>query len=403
MLDEFRTLVVHPDMTRAGQVYASSTNNGAQARTAQTWAGVARVMLTMRQINPADHSTLSSQQVAIYDGTLSNAPAFADYLAMNGTVLSCTLGHAKASQRGAVWVRSCAPGGAWRTRVLGDAASGAECSVAGRSVRFTPASEPVLNEFIEVFYRTTALASARVTDAASTAALANTEDTGQRSCVLRVASPAPRTSLDCEQVARALLDDLTQVPWSAEYAAWAEMLPAGAADVQPGDAWTVNAARWGANFAALVREVEIAFANLTDRWAHYTVKLANEAAEPLAIRCGRAQHNLATPVLMSLHTDDISSRPAPAAEARFTTWTASTMTLDTGMNPPAGGGFEVRVEGDWGWGMTINQNLVGRYTSRTIPLTNTDVTQTFYLRPYDGSVPPRYAPYSTVLTMDAPL
>ncbi|MDR3765010.1 MAG: hypothetical protein P4M01_13045 [Acidobacteriota bacterium] len=402
MLYEFRTLLFHPDMARAGQVYASSANHGAQSRTAQTWAGTARVVLTMRQINPADHSTLSTQQVAIYDGTLTNAPAFANYLAMWGTSLNCTLGIAKASQRGAVWVRSCPPGGAWRTRVLGNTADGAECSVASRTLTFTAASEPVLNEFIEVFYRTTGLASARVTNAASVAAMANSEDTGRRAKVVRVTHPAPRTSLDCEQAALALLDDLTLVPWSATYEAWAERLPVGNADVAPGEAWTVNATRWGATFTALVREVEIAFAALSDRWARYTVQMANDAAELLGLKCGNAQHALPAPVVTSQSTDNALTRPLPLEEARFTTWTASTMTVDAGTAPPAGGGIEVRVEGDWGWGMTINQNLVGRYTTQTITLPNTDVTQTFYLRQYDASTPPRYSPYSTVLTMEVP-
>ena len=404
MLYEFRTLLFHPEPLRSGQVYSSSTANGANARAAQVFPGTVHVVLTMRQINPADNSTLSTAQVMIYDGALASAPAFADYLALSGTALSCTLGHAKASNHGAVWVRSCAPGGSWRTRVLGDTTAGAECYVTATELHFTAASEPVENELIDVFYRVSGQASARVTDAAGAQSLANTEDSGTRSMVAHVAAPAPRSSLDCEQAARALLDDLSQTPYSAEYTAWAGMLPGGAIDVQPGEAWSITAAMWGVRFTAIVREVEIAFQNLADQFARFTLKLANDAAKPLAVRYNRSQHNLtAPPVVTSGLTDNVASRPVPLPDARFTTWTASTMTLDTGTAPLAGGGFELRVEGDWGWGMTIDQNLVGRYTTQTITLPNTDITQTFYLRQFDGSTPPRYSPYSTMLNMDVPL
>ena len=39
LLYEFRTLVFHPEPIRAGQVYASSVCNGADARTSEVWAG----------------------------------------------------------------------------------------------------------------------------------------------------------------------------------------------------------------------------------------------------------------------------------------------------------------------------------------------------------------------------
>jgi hypothetical protein len=50
--------------------------------------------------------------------------------------------------------------------------------------------------------------------------------------------------------------------------------------------------------------------------------------------------------------------------------------------------------------MTTDRNLVGRYTSQTITLPNTGVTQTFYLRQFDASAPPQYSPYSSVLNLE---
>jgi len=399
MLYEFRTLIFHPEPVRAGQVYCSSVCNGATARTSQVWFGTTHVVLTMRQINPADSSTLSTPQVVIFDGTIQNVQAYADYLPLWGLNLTCTLGHAQASNEGAVWVQSAVPGQPWRTRVIGDVSAGAECYLSAKEVHFTAASEPVLNEQLEIFYRTSALACGRVVDPQSIQALTNIEDSGTRAMVVHVTAPVPRTSLDCEQAARALLDDLTQAGYSVEYQAWSGMPPHGATDVQPGELWNISASMWGASFSAIVRQVEIAFQDLSDNYARFTLQLANDAAKPFAFHFGRVKHNALVTVVSSNLADNVSTRPPGLPDARITTWTATTLTLDTGTDPIAGGGFELRVEGDWGWGMTLNQNLVGRYTSRSITLPNTLVTQSFYLRQYDASTPPQYSPYTAVLNL----
>ena len=401
MLYEFRTLIFHPEPIRAGQVYSSSVCNGANARTSQVWFGTTHVVITMREINPADSSTLSGPQIVVFDGTMLNVQAYADYVPLWGLNFTCTLGHAAAINEGAVWVQSAAPGQAWRTRVIGDVSAGAECYLSAKEIHFTAASEPVLNEQIEVFYRTSALACGQVVDPQSIQALKNTEDGGTRAVVVHITAPAPRTSLDCEQAARALLDDLTQTGCSVEYQAWVGRLPSGACDVQPGELWNISATMWGVSCAAIVREVEIDFEDLSDNYARFKLQLANEAAKPIAFHFGHSKHNALVTVVSSNLLDDVSARPAGLPDARITTWGTTTLTLDAGTDPLPGGGFEVRVEGDWGWGMTINQNLIGRYTSRTITLPNTGVTQTFYLRQFNGSTPPKYSTYTAVLNLEA--
>jgi hypothetical protein len=399
-LYEFRTIVSHPEPIRAGQAYASSVNHGANARSSQVWSGTTHVTLTMRTINPADASTTSAPQVVIYDGTLQNVPAYADYEPLWGTNLACTLGHASATNLGAVWVQSSAPNQPWRTRVIGDVTAGAECYFSGRELHFTAASQPVFNEKIEVLYRTERLACGRVVSAEAAAALANDEDSGTRAMVIRVSAPAPRTSLDCEQAARALLDDMTQPGYSGEYECLAEQLPQGASDVHPGEEWRISAASWGVDCTAIVREVEIEFQHLADSHAAFKLHFANDAVEPSTVRFSRAKHDALLTVVSSALGEDVSARPAGLADARMSNWTASTITVDAGVAPVAGGGIEVRVEGDWGWGTGMDKNLVGRFTTQSFSLPFTGVTQAFYLRQYDASTPPRYSTYSTVLKME---
>jgi hypothetical protein len=226
----------------------------------------------------------------------------------------------------------------------------------------------------------------------------NTEGSGSRSMLAHVTAPAPRTSLDCEQAARALLDDLTQAAYAGQYQVWIGSLPQGATDVQPGEQWSISAL--GLNCTVIVREVEIDFQDLTDNFAQFKLQFANDAAQPFAIRFARARHNALITVVSSNLQDDVSTRPSGLPDARVATWSATTLTLDAGLAPVPGGGIEVRVEGDWGWGMATNQNLIGRFTSQSFSLPNTGVTQTFYLRQFDASTPAKYSPYTTVLNLE---
>ena len=82
--------------------------------------------------------------------------------------------------------------------------------------------------------------------------------------------------------------------------------------------------------------------------------------------------------------------------------TSTTVTIDAGFTPVAGGGIEVRYS-DAGWGIDNNRNLVGRYTSSSFTLTRFARAQTYFLRSYDGSGPPKYSRYSTALHVDYPL
>ena len=78
------------------------------------WAGTTHVVLTMRAIDPANPSTTSTPQIVIYDGTLQNVPAYADYEPLWGLNLSARWAMLSATNYGAVWVQSAAPGQPWR-------------------------------------------------------------------------------------------------------------------------------------------------------------------------------------------------------------------------------------------------------------------------------------------------
>jgi hypothetical protein len=93
---------------------------------------------------------------------------------------------------------------------------------------------------------------------------------------------------------------------------------------------------------------------------------------------------------------------ADLVNAEVTNVTSTTVTMDAGITPGAGGGIEVRYS-DAGWGPDNNRNLVGRFTSSTFTLTRYARAQDYFLRSYDGSVPAKYSRYSTGLHVDYPL
>jgi hypothetical protein len=81
----------------------------------------------------------------------------------------------------------------------------------------------------------------------------------------------------------------------------------------------------------------------------------------------------------------------------LTSGTQATVTLT-----PCPVGIEVRYS-DQGWGVGYNGNLVGRFTGSSFTLTRYARAQTYFLRGYDGSQPPKYSRYSTALHVDYPL
>jgi hypothetical protein len=63
---------------------------------------------------------------------------------------------------------------------------------------------------------------------------------------------------------------------------------------------------------------------------------------------------------------------------------------------------EVRMH-DFGWGVSNDRNLLGRFSAQTFALPRMARTQNYFLRLYDTSSPPRYSRYAATLHVDYPL
>jgi hypothetical protein len=197
-----------------------------------------------------------------------------------------------------------------------------------------------------------------------------------------------------------VLDDAGQ-GWSGEYQAWSRFLPGGAADIFPGDGLAVNVPSRMASFTAIVREVDVGIIDIAGENSRYTLRFV-DAGDPALDFAFVTALMKQTQVLTLIDVTEVGNfYLADLTDAEVTNVTSTTVTIDVGFTPVAGGGIEVRYS-DEGWGVGYNGNLIGRYTNSSFTLTRYARAQTYFLRSYDNSTPPKYSRYSTALHVDYP-
>jgi len=301
-------------------------------------------------------------------------------------------------------VRTALPGDGYTTRLVESISDGGECYVSSSTtLDFYPQYVPPLNTSIVASYRGSGRAVAEVVNSASITELANGPDNGVRSVVRTMKSPNARTQEDCENAALALLDDAGGTGWSGIYETWSDFLP-GSNDIFPGDALAVDVASQNASFVAIVRGVSIDWIDPQDDRGMYTIEFANDSAEPLALQVGASAAGVAlgsNPVQLS--TSQVGSYYlADLTNAQLTQISSTTVQVDAGIAPGNNLGIEVRAH-DFNWGVGNDRDLLGRFSSQTFSLPRLGRTQTYFLRLYDDSTPPRYSRYAAALHVDSPL
>ncbi|MGH9532556.1 MAG: hypothetical protein ACRD2Q_09190, partial [Terriglobales bacterium] len=388
---------------RKQQMFHSSAHPAGNGRGGTAISADVRVVLEVHDVDPASPGSQGAPSTVLYDAIVSAAPGFVTYAPVNVLSANFALSFTRLLRAVDAEVRSAIPAQSFRTRLVGTVAEGAECQVFDSlNLLFHPAYVPVANEQIVVRYRSRGRALVRITDPTSIAATAQGSDDGVRADVVRVISPAPRTAADCENAALALLDDSTLAAWAGEYEVWSDFLPGGAtSDVFPGDAFVVDAPSRAANFTAIVREVRIEMADPGGERAIYKIAFANDAAAPLGIETDESRLRETLDVTATTSTAG-STFLADLPAAEVTNVTSTTVSIDTGVAAPAGGGFEVR-RNDLGWGQEYDRNLVGRFTTQSFTVTRLTRVVDFYVRQFDNSSPPKYSRYSTALHIDRPL
>ncbi|HYE23769.1 MAG TPA: hypothetical protein VEG32_01090 [Clostridia bacterium] len=352
-----------------------------------------RVVLEVHEVDPANPSVPTGAPLVLYDGVLSAAPAVAIYGVVNSADLRCAISYTRIRRTMLAEVRSAEAGAAMRTRLIGGLNDGADCTITSEpAVYFYSGRRPKADELIVVRYRTKGRASARIRDEGSVGQQWRSGFDGVFAATCRIERPTARTSADCERIGSAVLCDSVQQAWEGEYTSWTDLLPR---DVRPGDAVRVELNGAGIQFHAVAREVQMEVRDLRSDRARVTIGFANDAAAPIGIAMSPASG------------EDIPQRTGVNAQSLETLANAeiaeigsTTVTVDAGSDMVAGRGIEVRREGDFGWGMENDRNLVGRFATRTFSLPRNGRGEDYYLRMYDDSTPPRYSRWTTLLHVD---
>jgi hypothetical protein len=129
----------------------------------------------------------------------------------------------------------------------------------------------------------------------------------------------------------------------------------------------------------------------------YSIAFANDWADDLAIKTSAtvpADAWLPAPVAPTV-LSNLTSLAVTAVNG-------STVTINAGVMPPTGGGFEIRRR-DSVFMAGEDPDLVMRSNVPNMIFSRESVNDRFYIRMYDGSTPPNYSEFSAALFINLPL
>lgn len=333
----------------------------------------------------------------LYDGTVGELPDACWVVAVSALHMVGSVRELNLLSLGSGWVQTTAPGGGPVTRRLGSTAQGSECQIerSGR-LAFFNGYQPPAGELIQVTYRATGRAAGRAVNTVSQAELAAAGLPSVAAWAGTVTIPSARSSQDCRNAARALVQAAASVSaaWSGSYKGTRGDF---GADVWPGDALQMNIPALSLSTQMVVRDVKLLYAASMPDIVAYTIRFANDWADDLAIKTSTAvPADALLPVVVS---------PAYTANLNalsVTSISGSTVTINTGVAAPSGGGFEVRRR-DGGFQPGEDVNLLARASTPTITLIRETASERFYVRMYDGATPPNYSEFSAELILNVPL
>ncbi len=331
----------------------------------------------------------------LYDGAIATSPASCTFAAVDSVALTGSMGFCTVKQTGSAWIVSTLPGGATQTRLIGIAGQGVDCQMdTTGKVTFFAGRIAVPGEIVTILYRTRNRAVARLQDAASIAAEAAGGMPGTARWLGKVVRPLARSSEDCEAATQAVLSFASSRA-AAIAGSYAAINPA---DVWPGDVLAITANGQAMN--VVVRQIAIADGHAVPELLIYRIAFANDWAESLGMTLSEA---IATDAY--LPPTALSAPGGVLANLQRLTVvgaTGTTLQMDAGTDPPAGGGFEVRRR-DWDFGPGVDQNLVLRSPVRSFTIPRCAQVERYYIRMYDASTPPLYSRLSSAVFTNLPV
>jgi hypothetical protein len=382
-----------PEMERALAVYRSFGDSGAITLGGESVLAPGRFQLEIQEFVDGVGGT----PVTLFDGAIANMPIVSQVVAASSINLIGSLRAIHMTSLGSGWVVSTPSGGAAYTRRIGTVAEAAECHLerTGKLVFYTGFAPPA-GEQIAVSYRTIGRAVGRAVNTASQAALTLAGLPSTATWIGTSTNPPARSSQDCRNASSVIQQASAGVSalWAGTYSASRFTF---AADVWPGDALLLNAPSASLDAQVIVRSVKVTYSASYPDLVEYSIQFANDWADDLAIKTSTA-----VPADAWLPAPIAPTVLANLANLTVTTLNGTTVTLNAGITPPTGGGFEIRRR-DFAFMQGEDPGLVVRGPEPIMTFARENAADRFYIRMYDGSTPPHYSEFSTALFINLPL
>ncbi len=388
-----RVRVHCPEDERALAIYRAYGDNGAVTYGGQWNLAPAKLLFEIQEYV----NGVAGMPVTLYDGAIASLPGACMVVAASSINLVGSMRALNLMNLGSGWVVSTPANGTAYTRRVGTTAEAAECHLesSGKLVFYTGFA-PLAGEQIAVSYRTVGRAVGRAVNTASQQALAQAGLPAVSAWIGSVTGPAARSSQDCRNAALVMEQAAACVSalCSGTYKGTSVSL---ATDVWPGDALLLNAPSANLNAQVVVRNVKMSYRASYPDLVEYAITFANDWADDLAIKTSGtvpADTWLPAPVAPTVLTN--------LSALTVTALSGSTVTINTGVTAPTGGGFEIRRR-DFAFMPGEDPDLVMRGSQSSMTFTRTSASDRYYIRMYDGATPPNYSEFSAALFINLPL
>jgi hypothetical protein len=377
-----------PETVRMTQTYSALCDGVLRRFGGDSIAAPATLVFGARDMGDSS----STPVIVLHTVSTASAPARCTFAPVNSVQVAGSIGSCSIAHAGSAWIATTTPDGATTVRVSGAAGDGVDCTVspAGR-ITFYAGRIPVANETIAVSYRGHRRAVAHLRDAANTGA-ATAVWQG------KVTHPPARTTIDCENAVLAAMSFATS---RAATVRGSCTIVNPAEDVQPDDVLSITS-RSGASTDTLkliVRSVAIEDGHARPEMATYRIGFANDWTASLSAKLANGVAADALPLAAT-------TAPAPVlanlSSLLVVSMTGNALQIDAGIEPPAGGGFEVRRR-DWVFGPDTDGDLVLRSSVRSFTIPRSAQVERYFVRMYDGSGTPVYSRLSSAVFTNLPV
>jgi hypothetical protein len=382
-----------PEMERFLAIYRSYGDGGAITFGGQGNAVPAKLQFEIEEFV----NGVAGMPVTLYDGSTASLPGACSVVAASSLNLVGSMRGLNLSSLGSGWVVSTPANGNAYTRRVGTIAEAGECNLerAGKLV-FNTGFAPAVGEQIAVSYRTVGRAVGRAVNINSQMALSQAGLPSVAAWIGSVTNPRARSSVDCRNAAMTMVEASSSITalWSGTYKGPQSSF---AADVWPGDALLLNATSTNLNTQVVIRAVSVSYSGSYPDLVNYRISFANDWADDLAIKtsAGVPADAWLPAAIAPTFLPNLNS-------LTVTNVNGCTVTINTGLTAPTGGGFEIRRR-DFGFMPGEDPDLVMRGSQENMTFSRASANDRFYIRMYDGSTPPNYSEFSTALFINLPL